>query len=347
MITKEITIQHTPHARKLTIWLFLCTGFVFVMILLGGITRLSHAGLSIVEWKPLLGILPPLSETDWNEVFVKYQSFPEYQKRNVGMTLAEFQPIFWLEYIHRLWGRLIGVVFLLPFLYFWYCGTINRRLAQKLLGVFFLGALQGYLGWYMVKSGLGDRPDVSPYRLAAHFALALFIFALLFRLSLGLLYPSKDACPLAFFRCVTRGVLLLIFFTAIAGSFVAGIDAGLTYNTFPRMGDGFIPEDYWALEPPWRNFFENIASVQFNHRLLGIASLLGAGALWLASFRTTLSRRACLVFTCLFGITILQVALGIATLLLIVPLPLGIAHQAGAILIFTFALWADYEIRQM
>ncbi len=346
MTTRETPIRHTAHERQLVTWLFLCAGFVFVMILLGGTTRLSHAGLSIVEWKPLVSILPPLSETEWKEVFAKYQSFPEYQKRNADMALAEFKPIFWLEYLHRLWGRLIGIVFLFPFLYFWFRGAIDRRLVPKLLGVFLLGALQGWLGWYMVKSGLVDRPDVSPYRLAAHLALALFIFALLFRLGLGLLHPPKSTGPAALFRGATRGMLLLIFLTAIAGAFVAGTDAGLTYNTFPRMGAGFIPEDYWALEPGWRNFFENIASVQFNHRLLGIASLLGVGVLWLVSWQTTLSKRACSAFTFLFGIAILQVGLGIATLLLVVPLPLGVAHQAGAVLLFTLALWADYEIRQ-
>ena len=344
MTSKEIPIRHVANERRMAAWLFLCAAMVFVMVVLGGTTRLSNAGLSIVEWQPLIGALPPMSEAEWEKTFAKYRSFPEYQKRNAGMTLAEFKPIFWLEYFHRLWGRIIGVVFIVPFLYFWFRGGIRKGLVPKLLGIFLLGGLQGWLGWYMVESGLVDRPDVSPYRLAAHLGLALLIFALLFRLGLRLFHPPEVSGSAKLFRGSVRGMLALVFLTAIAGAFVAGTDAGFAYNTFPRMGEGFVPKDYWALEPAWRNFFENIPSVQFNHRLLGITTFLGIGTLWLASWKTTLSERACSVLSLLFGVAILQASLGIATLLLVVPLPLGVAHQAGAVLLFACTLWMDYEI---
>lgn len=342
---RKTTIRNATSERQIAIWLFLCAGLVFFMVLLGGTTRLSQAGLSIVEWKPLIGILPPLSETQWDESFTRYQAFPEYQKRNAGMTLGEFKGIFWLEYLHRLWGRVIGVVFLFPFLYFWFRGAVDRTQIPKLLGVFFLGALQGWLGWFMVQSGLVDRPDVSAYRLAAHLTLALLIYGSLIRLGLGFLkLPAAITTPQLLCNA-SRAILGLVFLTIIAGAFVAGTDAGLTYNTFPRMGAGFVPEGYWALEPGWRNFFENIPSVQFNHRLLGILSLVSIAALWLCSWRATLSKRACTALTFLFAMSLVQVGLGIATLLLVVPLALGVAHQAGALLLFTFALWADKETR--
>ncbi len=340
-----IPVQNAARERPLAIWLFLCAGLVFIMVILGGATRLNQAGLSMVEWQPLMGILPPLSEPEWQETFTAYQNFPEYQKRNFGMTLGEFQGIFWLEYVHRLWGRLIGAAFFFPFLYFWFRGRINAQHLPRLLGVFSLGALQGWLGWYMVQSGLVDSPDVSPYRLAAHLTLALCIYALLFRIGLGFLHLPKGTLPRALFQTIARSLLGVVALTVIAGAFVAGTDAGLTYNTFPRMGAGLVPEDYWALEPAWRNFFENIPSVQFNHRLLGIFSLVSIGAVWLFSWRETLSKRACTALTLLCIMTVLQVGLGIATLLLVVPVPLGVAHQAGALLLLTLALWTDQEMR--
>jgi len=346
MATKKMPIRNLAHERQLAIWLLLCAGLVFVMVLLGGATRLSHAGLSMVEWKPLIGILPPMTETEWHTTFAKYQAFPEYQQRNFGMSLGEFKAIFWLEYVHRLWGRLIGIAFLLPFLYFWFRGAIDRRHVPKLAGVFCLGALQGWLGWYMVQSGLVDRPDVSAYRLAAHLGLALLIYGALLRLALGFLHvPQNAAAPPPVFQNAARAVLGLVFLTVLAGAFVAGTDAGLTYNTFPRMGEGFVPAGYWALDPAWRNFFENIPSVQFNHRVLGIASATSIGLLWLCAWRTTLSKRACTALTWLFVAAIAQVGLGIATLLLVVPVPLGVAHQAGALLLFGLALWTDKEMR--
>lgn len=345
-MTREIPIRPPSHGRQVAIWLFLCAGLVFVMVLLGGTTRLSNAGLSIVEWKPLTGILPPLSEAEWQAVFAQYRAFPEYEMRHIGMTLAEFKSIFWLEYLHRLWGRFIGAVFFFPFLYFWLRGALDRKLAARLLGVFLLGAFQGWLGWYMVQSGLVERPDVSPYRLAAHLGLASIVFALLFRLGLSCRPTAAGKRPPSLFGAATNGTVALVFLTILAGAFVAGIDAGLTYNTFPRMGEGFAPDGYWALEPAWRNFFENIPSVQFNHRLLGGFTFLWVVALWLASWRATVSKRARLALGLLLAMAALQAGLGIATLLHAVPLPLGVAHQAGALLLFTLALWAGDETRR-
>ncbi|MGH8522784.1 MAG: COX15/CtaA family protein [Gammaproteobacteria bacterium] len=330
-------------ARPIALWLLTCCALIAIMVLIGGVTRLRHAGLSIVEWQPLTGVVPPLSASAWEDAFAQYQRYPEYQKLNRGMTLGEFKSIFWLEYLHRLWGRLIGIAFLAPCLYFALRGRIGRALISKLAILFALGALQGALGWYMVKSGLVDRPDVSQYRLSAHLGLAALIYGYMLWVALGLLRPQIVAEGTLSRYCFA--VLCLVFVTLVSGGFVAGLDAGFAYNTFPLTQGQWIPEGLWHMQPPHRNLFENLITAQFTHRVLALASLLAIGLLWLAARRSALPARARRACHWLLGACALQITLGISTLILVVPLPLALAHQAGALLLLTMAIWALRELR--
>ncbi len=334
--------------RAIAVWLFALCTLVFAMVLLGGVTRLTHSGLSMVDWRPLVGALPPMSEAAWQGVFQLYQEFPEYQKINFAMTLAEFKRIFLFEYSHRVLGRAIGLAFALPFLYFLLRRRLSWRLAPRLGVLFVLGALQGLLGWYMVQSGLVERPDVSPYRLTAHLGLAVVIYGYMLWLAMSLLRPARRSAPSAgqnrFLRIAAPVLAGLVFLTILSGGFVAGNDAGLAYNSFPLMDGRFIPADIFRLEPWWRNFFENLPLVQLDHRLLALLAVIATVVLWLASLRQPLGRRARRAFAALAAMALAQLALGIATLLLFVPVPLGAAHQAGALLTFSMALWTCHEL---
>jgi len=329
------------------IWLLACCALVFTMVVVGGITRLTHSGLSIVEWQPIVGTIPPLSGAQWQAVFGKYQQTPEYRKLNHGMSLDEFKRIFWWEYFHRLLGRAIGVAFLLPLLYFILSRKIDRRLAAGLSGIFLLGALQGALGWYMVKSGLVDDPRVSQYRLTAHLGLAFLIFAAMLWTALGALSPRPAARDPARHRLYryAPGLSALIFLMVLSGGFVAGIRAGLAYNTFPLMNGHVVPPEYLLLEPWYRNLFNNMAAVQFNHRLIAWVLAFTVLAFWLTSRRVQMGARARLACNALALILALQVALGISTLLMVVPVVLAAAHQAGAMLLFASSLWVSHELR--
>jgi cytochrome c oxidase assembly protein subunit 15 len=313
---------------------------VFAMVVIGGVTRLTQSGLSIVEWQPILGTLPPLGDAAWQAAFAEYQKFPEYQKVNQGMTLDAFKSIFWVEYIHRLWGRLIGLVFAVPLVLFWIRGRLPRALRWPLVGIFALGGLQGALGWYMVKSGLIDRPDVSPYRLTAHLLLALAIYGAVLWVAFDLVAPRGHRGPS---RSLGRWLLALVVLTIAAGGFVAGLDAGFAFNTFPLMDGKLVPDDYAALSPAWQNVFENIPAVQFNHRWLAITTFLLAAVFWRSLRDQAPAVR--LAGQLVLAAASLQVALGIATLLLIVPVPLAAAHQAGALVLFTAVLWANHRLR--
>ncbi|MGH6636825.1 MAG: COX15/CtaA family protein [Gammaproteobacteria bacterium] len=327
------------------VWLLICCAMLWAMVSLGGVTRLLHAGLSIVEWRPITGLLPPLSAQEWGEAFESYQKYPEYQKVHQGMTLSEFKSIFWLEYLHRLWGRFIALVFLVPLLFFAFTGRVTKSLCLRLLFAFLLGGLQGALGWYMVKSGLVERPDVSPYRLTAHLGLALALYAYLFWMALELLlrparYPDTRTNPP---RKTAFLTLALIFLTALSGGFVAGLDAGFAYNTFPLMGGRLIPEGLFMMRPITRNFFENLVTVQFDHRVLAMTLLVLIVWLWSQGSRMVLPRRVRFALGCLLATALLQVALGIGTLLLRVPVFLAVAHQGGALLLLSAGLWVAYE----
>jgi cytochrome c oxidase assembly protein subunit 15 len=333
--------------KAIAIWLLVCCAMIFAMVVLGGVTRLTGSGLSMVRWEPVTGIFPPMSEAEWQQEFAHYQASPEYQKINVGMDLTGFKRIYWFEFAHRLLGRAIGVVFLLPFLYFLLRRKIERPLIPRLGFMFVLGGLQGLLGWYMVKSGLVDDPHVSQYRLTAHLAAAIVIYAYMFWVALDLLTVRQRSGPggrhtlLGPYALVTAG---LIFLTILSGGFVAGTKAGFAYNTFPLMDGRWIPEGLFALSPLYRNLFENIATVQFDHRLLAILTLIAVTVFWWAATRVPMARRARLAAHLLFAMVLIQVTLGISTLLLHVPVSLAAAHQAGALALFTLGLFASHEL---
>jgi cytochrome c oxidase assembly protein subunit 15 len=348
MVSANIASARTEPAqaglRPVAIWLLVCCAMIFAMVVIGGVTRLTWSGLSITEWQPVSGIVPPLSAADWQTEFAKYQQTSQYKLLNAGMTLADFKTIFLWEYVHRLWGRLIGFVYLLPFLYFLARGRVPRWLAWPLAGIFVLGLCQGALGWWMVESGLADRIEVSQYRLTAHLVLALVIYAATLWTALGLLGGPSGAAP-RWLRRGSEAVLGLVGLTIVAGGFVAGLNAGLTYNTFPLMDGSFVPSGYAQLEPFIRNWFENVAAVQFDHRLLAMTSVASVIALWFAGAGVALPAGARVALHALLAVAVLQLALGISTLLLVVPIPLAAAHQAGAVLLLTAALVLRHRLR--
>src|SRR5712691_11113074 len=333
--------------RAVAYWLLACCALVLAMVVVGGITRLTHSGLSIVEWQPIVGTLPPLDEGAWQETFLKYQQTPEYRLVNPDMTLSGFKSIYWWEYIHRLLGRLIGAAFLVPFLWFALRGKITRALAWKLAGIFALGALQGAIGWYMVQSGLVDDPRVSQYRLTAHLGIAFLIYAAMLWIALDLLFPQAsraEAAPRGL-RRFAFALAALIFVMALSGGLVAGIRAGLAYNTFPLMNGRFVPPEIFAIEPWYLNFFGNMATVQFDHRLIAWLLAFLVPWFWLRVRLAGAPPRARLGADLLLGALVLQITLGIATLLHAVPVPLAAAHQAGALLVFSAALFVAHSLR--
>ncbi len=346
IVTGDRSSEIRPNDRAIALWLLVCCAMIFAMAVIGAITRLTESGLSIMEWAPLSGILPPLGAESWERVFALYREIPEYQEQNAGMTLAEFKTIFWWEYVHRLWGRLIGVVFLLPFLWFLVRRKVRRGLAPHLAAMFVLGALQGGLGWYMVASGFAERTDVSQYRLVAHLLAAVVIYGYILWVAFRLLVPTPEPSPgAARLRIGLVAFAALVFITLASGGFVAGLDAGMVYNTFPLMDGRWIPEGYAMLDPWARNLFENGIAVQFNHRLLAVATVAAALGLWLVSRRLALAARARTACTLVLVMAALQLGLGVSTLLLMVPVWLGAAHQAGAMMMLTLALWAVHQVR--
>ena len=336
----------TSARPAIAFWLLGVCALVFAMVVLGGVTRLTHSGLSIVEWQPIVGTLPPLTENQWQETFAKYRQTPEYQIVNRDMDLSGFKGIFWLEYFHRLLGRLIGLVFLVPFLYFLVRKQIDRVLFPKLLILFALGAAQGLLGWLMVKSGLVDVPRVSPYRLTAHLGLAVIIYAATLWVALDLLRPqAQKAGSITALRRLGLGVTGLIFLMILSGGFVAGTRAGFAFNDWPWMHGRFIPEGLLALQPAWLNAFENLATVQFNHRMLAYLLCLIVPLYWWLARRYSLASGTRGLFHLLLAMLAVQVALGITTLLQHVPIALAAAHQAGAMVVFTLAVLINHRLR--
>lgn len=341
MMTKSR--QHRPIAW----WLLVCCALVFAMVVLGGVTRLTGSGLSMVTWKPISGVLPPLSESAWEREFEHYRKTPEYAYVNKGMSLDAFKSIFWFEYAHRLLGRLIGIVFLIPFLYFLVRRQIEASLVPKLVTMFVLGGLQGLLGWYMVMSGLVDNPHVSQYRLAAHLGLAVLVYAFMLWTALGLLRGEDRPQPPARRRLAVHTLVLAIavFITMMSGAFVAGLKAGFTYNTFPLMAGKLVPDGMWSMEPVYLNFFDNVTTVQFNHRVLAIVTFLAIFAVWFGARRLDLPRSMRLWLNAVVLAALIQVVLGISTLVLRVPVSLAALHQAGAMVLLTVLLCLAFEAR--
>ena len=338
-----MTDSSTNNERTVATWLLICCALVFAMVVLGGVTRLTGSGLSMVDWKPVTGILPPIGEEAWLEEFAQYQESPEFQKVNSGMDVHGFKSIFWLEYLHRLLGRTIGVVFLFPFLYFLARGYIKTNETPKYALMFILGGLQGLLGWYMVKSGLVHDPHVSQYRLTAHLIAAFLVYSYMFWVAMSLLYPGSRKKHEWYGK--TLALTALIVTTVISGGFVAGLKAGKIYNTFPMMGDHWIPPGIASMQPFWLNLFENTTTVQFDHRILAITTFFLIVWYWFRIRSTELPRRASVAVNALLHTATLQVVLGITTLLLAVPVFLGSIHQAVAMLLFTVALFLLHSLR--
>lgn len=336
------------HDRQLALWLLACAVVIYGMILLGGVTRLTESGLSMVEWRPVTGILPPVGEVAWQDAFAKYQRFPEYQKINLGMSLDEFKVIFMYEYLHRLLGRLIGLLFLVPLVLFALRGTLRPGIMPRLALLFVLGGCQGLLGWYMVQSGLVDRPSVSQYRLTAHLGLAVALYAAIVWQVLRLWPAPANPLP----RCsvapgLARGALGLVFLVylmILSGGLVAGTDAGFAYPTWPRMGDGLVPPGLYATSPSWLAAFEDVTTIQFNHRLFAYLLFVLVGGFALKLVLRGADRRLRLIGAALAGVLLLQITLGISTLLSHVAVPVAAAHQGGAVALLTIMLLAAHAL---
>ena len=341
-----MSLEARKNDRAVAIWLISVAAVIFCMILLGGATRLTHSGLSMVDWKPIMGIIPPLSTADWMATFKLYQQSPEYLKVNAGMSLSDFKAIFYFEYGHRLLGRLIGLLFLVPFLIFWFRGQIKKSLLPSMVLTFVLGGLQGVLGWYMVKSGLVNNPQVSQYRLTAHLMAAMLIYGYILWVAFGLLKkPVANIAASNKLFFVSLAFTLLIALMMASGGFVAGTKAGFTFNTFPLMGDHFIPEGMYSIQPFWLNWFENITTVQFNHRMFAYLLVLIVPVWAFAVRRLNVTDRSNTAAHLLMAVLITQVSLGVATILLQVPTVLGVIHQGGAVVLFTVALFIAREVK--
>jgi cytochrome c oxidase assembly protein subunit 15 len=336
-------------ARSVGLWLLALAGMILVNVALGGLTRLTGSGLSMVEWQPFT-LLPPLSEPAWAEMFAKYQDSPQFHLVNEGMDLAGFKSIFWLEYIHRNWGRLLGFAFLIPFLTFLVKGFITRREIPALAILFVLGAGQGVLGWAMVASGLRDRPEVSHYRLAAHLFAALVLYAALLWTGFSRLPAPAKIDPASRSARTTRRhavmVMVLLCITIPVGALVAGLHAGLYYNSFPLMGDQLLPDDAWDMTPTALNFVANPVMVQFVHRVLGILTWLTAISLLPSALRSSVPAGLRWRIALVPAFATLQFALGVATLLSFVAIPLAVMHQVNAFLLFGAAMCAYSAVRR-
>jgi cytochrome c oxidase assembly protein subunit 15 len=334
--------------RLVACWLFMVAGMILVMVVLGGVTRLSGSGLSIMEWAPIAGILPPLNHADWETLFHLYQQIPHYRLLHQGFGLDGFRHIFWLEWTHRLWGRLIGMAFLLPLIWFWATGRLERRLRPWLLLLFVLGGLQGAIGWFMVASGFfPDSTAVSPYRLVIHLSLALCLYGAIVWTGLTVLRPTPVPRPnTRRLRHLAIACCALVAVTIVAGGFVAGTHAGFDYNTFPLMDGHLVPDGYARLTPFLRNLTENIPAVQFDHRLLATLTALVAAGTVVLGFLTAVPLAVRLPLAAL-GLTVaVQYGLGVATLLEVVPVGLAAAHQANAVLLLTAALTLVHALRR-
>ena len=336
----DISATEAPPNRAVKWWLFSVAALIAIMVLVGGATRLTESGLSIVEWKPVTGMLPPLTDAQWTQAFEGYKTIPQYRELNAGMSLSEFKTIFWWEWSHRLLGRVIGAVYLLPFLFFLWRGMLGGELKRRLWLIFGLGALQGAVGWWMVASGLSQRVEVSQYRLATHLVLALLIFAAI----VWTLRRLTDRPPLmanARLKITSVALLSLVFLQLYFGALVAGLRAGRVYNTWPDIDGAFIPSTarLFFEEPWWRNLFDNTLTVQFEHRMTAYALLVLAV---LHAVDAVASRTGMAVVRgawWLMAAIILQATLGILTLLNQVPIDLALTHQAVAIVVLTLAIF--------
>lgn len=333
----ELRRRATRSRRAVRVWLYIVLLVLFALFLVGGATRLTDSGLSITEWKPIHGVIPPLSEAQWQEELEKYRQIPEYQQINKGMSLEEFKTIFWWEWAHRLLARGVGLVMALPLAFFWLTGRLEGHLKPKLLGLLALGGFQGFVGWWMVSSGLSERVDVSQYRLATHLTLACIIFTAVMWVARGLAPHSQGPAGQGT-RRFAGAMAFLVLFQIYLGALVAGLDAGMAYNTWPLMDGSLVPGDLFVQQPWWINLFENPKTVQFVHRLgayvVLAAAIWHAFSAWRADPGTTHAHRALV----LLGLILVQAAIGITALVLVVPFGWALVHHAFAIIVLGFAV---------
>ncbi|MGB1087623.1 MAG: COX15/CtaA family protein [Alphaproteobacteria bacterium] len=336
---------HPPKDRGVGLWLMFVCAFLAAIVLVGGLTRLTDSGLSITEWKPVTGMVPPLSVEDWQEEFSKYKQIPEYEIVNKGMSLDDFKTIFWWEWGHRFLARTVGIVFLVSFLYFLIRGRIEKAAIPRFVFIFVLGGAQGALGWFMVSSGLTERVDVSQYRLAAHLGLAIIIYGYIFWSALPYLIGRGHEGPPGL-AMGARLLVGLVFLQIISGAFVAGIHAGRVYNTWPLMDGRFIPDGLFDMVPKGAAMFEDHLTAQFDHRMLAYVVLAGIAALVYAGFerRANLPKGAMTSLWVLGAVALGQVVLGILTLIHVVPIGLAAAHQLGALVLFTAMLFVSFKL---
>jgi heme a synthase len=343
MTTSETQILHSATSRQvasrrqIAVWLFVICGLVASMVVVGGATRLTDSGLSITEWKPVTGAIPPLSVEAWEEEFEKYRQIPEYIRVNRGMSLDEFKSIYWWEWAHRFLGRLVGLAFFIPFVWFWATKRIERPLIPHLIVMFVMGGLQGAMGWYMVMSGLSERIDVSQYRLAAHLGLAFLVYVYMLWFAVPL-WRREMPAQISFggLRTAAAIIIAAVFLQVIAGAFVAGLNAGFVFNTWPLMDGALFPRHLYGLESFWANFFDDVRTVQFNHRMIAYA--LVALIVWhywtLRGTNEQLQKSGHMLVAAL----LVQVCLGIMTLISVVRIDLALLHQLGAVMLLTAAL---------
>ena len=345
------TRQADGSTYPVAVWLLTVCALVYTMVVVGGLTRLTGSGLSMVDWNPATGFIPPLNQADWQALFDSYRQFPEFRHINPNMDLAGFKDIFWLEFIHRVLGRIIGLAFLLPFLFFLARRMIPASLTPRLAALFVLGGLQGLLGWYMVKSGLVDDPHVSQYRLTAHLMLAVLIYSLMLWTALGLLGNDGTATdqgrPAGRLAMTAAFLVGLVLLTITSGGLVAGLKAGLIYNTFPLMGNDLVAPGVYAVSPWYQAMFEDAITAQFNHRLLAVTTFTLVLLFWIRARSADLPETTRMSLHLMLAMAGLQVTLGISTLLLRVPVQLGAAHQAGALLLLTTVIIVTHNLRNL
>nr|WP_307233304.1 COX15/CtaA family protein [Pararhizobium capsulatum] len=324
--------------RQIRTWLWVVVFTLFALVLVGGATRLTESGLSITQWKPIHGVIPPLNDAEWQEEFALYKQIPQYSQLNSDMTVEGFKSIFWWEWAHRLLARSIGMVFALPLAWFWLRGKVETGLKLPLVGILALGGFQGFIGWWMVSSGLADRTEVSQYRLATHLVIACLIFASCVWIARGLSPHSNDKPPASCSKTMAAAIAIMALFQIYLGALVAGLDAGLSYNTWPLMDGAVVPSDLFIQQPAWINIFENPKTVQFIHRCGAYVLFAMVFVHMLYSLArgagTTHARRSVLLFV----LVTLQASIGIVTLLMQVPVVWGVAHQGGALIVLGFAL---------
>lgn len=325
-------------------WLTIMCATIFTMIVVGGITRLTDSGLSMVDWRPIMGVLPPLNAAEWQSAFNAYQQYPEYKLENLHMDLAGFKTIFYWEYGHRVLGRFIGILYFVPLLTFFLLGRIDKPLLPKLLLGLALGGMQGLMGWYMVKSGLIDMPRVSHYRLAAHLMLAMSILAYLFWLTLGLLKIERASDVKRGLKTVAYAFAGCLVVQLTWGAFTAGSDAGVGYNTYPKMNEQWVADAVFAMQPLWLNLVENTAAMQFVHRWVGAALLLLGVVGWVMAM-TGQSRRVKFAASATLAATLAQFGIGVLTLIHVIPLGLASLHQAWACVVLLSTVYLIYVVQ--